>query len=975
MSKNITKKGVALGAALALGVSGLAGAPAFAADALNVSLIPSQGTELNSILQSGAILYADLNEFDTDTEDDESDLTFLVENPGEASVTIDFNGANATTGTGGAWQQQINQDTKATLDAVIALNQKVVTTADPAVGVGDIDQIQVATASTKKFMYASGTAVTDSDTSTGGDTGQVNRADVSTQNNALVIATDETTDNVTLYVTAWLDRNDNGVVDSFEDSSNRQTVVLYSPANVTATTAMSSAVTREADDVMATVVYGLGINENWVDTDTSVAFYLDGVSLATDTSDGGTNSNVSNASDGIVLPLVGGSGTLDSLDRITTVANYTGDSADNVAGIYSARAIYTASSPDVFIGSPSAALDLSDGSNADVDKILASVTSTDDILYDKATTANEAQLRTGTKSVTVNAQAYDGTEKLLESNIKVKAVVTGRTVTAGNNLSVTAAAGTITEALETITANAFTDASGKVSFTVNALLGTKSDAFDIEISVLDTNGDYVVETNNTSGDLDVKWVDGALTSFAAEGGSYASGSSVAVTVNAEDQFGVGMDATASGALSVYAVAVLGGVETPETYSATVSTSGGAASMSFANFATEGTSQILKVSLYEGRSVVSSPAALSVSVYNTLESASITMADSFSTAIHYTDFAEGKVATLVAPITSETVVATVSGTVLNANNVGQPGALVTLSGEGVLFKDEVNYSLGSITTKANEFGTFSVTASSHEVSSAGHAISVTADGLTDSTLLKTFLPNTIADENLQFSWNFPANLVKNTTYALTATLMDSWGNPINATDPTTASAGTDFGIAFTGTGSVEINGVAATVYKNFTSKGEATVFVRSIKDVAGPGSVTASLGAEAQYNTSESATSTSTLAAMSATNTVDNLETVWDETLWASSLTVEVDVLDAAPVVASSDTKVNVGTFSGKLVVYALNAAGSEVSYKIAGKWVTQVVTSDSLMRYDRVVGATGMTIKVDIYVDGVLMLAKSVVTK
>jgi hypothetical protein len=93
-------------------------------------------------------------------------------------------------------------------------------------------------------------------------------------------------------------------------------------------------------------------------------------------------------------------------------------------------------------------------------------------------------------------------------------------------------------------------------------------------------------------------------------------------------------------------------------------------------------------------------------------------------------------------------------------------------------------------------------------------------------------------------------------------------------------------------------------------------------------------------------------------------------------TVGTTAITASGVVAaSSDTIVNVGTFSGKLVVYALNAAGSEVSYKIAGKWVTQVVTSDLLMRYDRVVGATGATIKVDIYVDGVLKLAKSVVTK
>jgi hypothetical protein len=85
----------------------------------------------------------------------------------------------------------------------------------------------------------------------------------------------------------------------------------------------------------------------------------------------------------------------------------------------------------------------------------------------------------------------------------------------------------------------------------------------------------------------------------------------------------------------------------------------------------------------------------------------------------------------------------------------------------------------------------------------------------------------------------------------------------------------------------------------------------------------------------------------------------------------VDVATAA----ASDTIVNVGTFNGKLVVYALNAAGSEVSYKIAGKWETEVVTSDLLQRYDRVVGATGKTIKVDIYVDKVLKVAKTVVTK
>jgi hypothetical protein len=98
---------------------------------------------------------------------------------------------------------------------------------------------------------------------------------------------------------------------------------------------------------------------------------------------------------------------------------------------------------------------------------------------------------------------------------------------------------------------------------------------------------------------------------------------------------------------------------------------------------------------------------------------------------------------------------------------------------------------------------------------------------------------------------------------------------------------------------------------------------------------------------------------------------------AAVSTKNVTVVQAVAVgkAVESATIVNVGTFNGKLVVYALNASGMEVSYKIAGKWVTQIPTADALQRYDRVVGATGVTIKVDIYVDQVLKVSKSVVTK
>ena len=74
-------------------------------------------------------------------------------------------------------------------------------------------------------------------------------------------------------------------------------------------------------------------------------------------------------------------------------------------------------------------------------------------------------------------------------------------------------------------------------------------------------------------------------------------------------------------------------------------------------------------------------------------------------------------------------------------------------------------------------------------------------------------------------------------------------------------------------------------------------------------------------------------------------------------------------------KVNVGTFNGKVVVYALGLEGSTVSWKIAGKWQKVEVTDSALQRYDRPTAAIGVDIKVDIYVDGELRLSKTVTTK
>ena len=365
------------------------------------------------------------------------------------------------------------------------------------------------------------------------------------------------------------------------------------------------------------------------------------------------------------------------------------------------------------------------------------------------------------------------------------------------------------------------------------------------------------------------------------------------------------------------------------------------------------------------------ATTTVNVYNTAATSTVNVATSFTTPITYVDYVVGDttvgaVATAVsdAGLSSANGVP-ITGNVLGATGVGQPGVAVTVALDGVLFLDDGVYSLNSVTANANEFGAFTVTAIAHTVYERGATVTITADGKSATTLLITHLPTSIGDDNLSFGWTLPAQVVKNTTYAVTIQLSDKWGNPVAGT--TTSGA-----VSVQGVGSVEVNSVATAVPRNFDKNGQTTVFLRSVKDIAGPGAISATLATGFNYPGLDGVAGAS--AAIGIFNATDLKSTAWDESLWENSLDADVEVVDVATA-AASDTIVNVGTFNGKLVVYALNAAGSEVSYKIAGKWVTQVVTSDLLQRYDRVVGATGKTIKVDIYVDKVLKVAKTVVTK
>ena len=80
--------------------------------------------------------------------------------------------------------------------------------------------------------------------------------------------------------------------------------------------------------------------------------------------------------------------------------------------------------------------------------------------------------------------------------------------------------------------------------------------------------------------------------------------------------------------------------------------------------------------------------------------------------------------------------------------------------------------------------------------------------------------------------------------------------------------------------------------------------------------------------------------------------------------------------ASAGQVLNVGTFNGKIVVYAKGYKGQTLSWRIAGKWQKVTVTKD-YQAFDRLTSATGLTVTIDLYLDGVTPAAfsKAVITK
>jgi hypothetical protein len=582
--------------------------------------------------------------------------------------------------------------------------------------------------------------------------------------------------------------------------------------------------------------------------------------------------------------------------------------------------------------------------------------------------AYPTNVRNGTAAVKFDAQVYTSAGVETEtSNIPVIAVVTaGATLPAGATLTVSGTNDRVTSSSASVITSGLTNSDGQYSVTVTSSdTSAAGSRYNVQFYVLDSTNDLWLTAHDDAGNA-LYQVDYTAAAIAPTDGfgtatTVASGSTVSLTFDLEDQFGEPLSETSTG--KPYSVELSApNTDNLELYGQIVD---GSVVLTFENYLTEGSSDVLTAKLYTGTSTSPSAGDFvsgqtdNITLYNTNAAVGINVTEEITAVdINYTDFFEGK------PGSGDTVPtatkATITGTVVDANGAGVPGAPVTFAAEGFAFEIGGTYAIDTMSTIADASGGFSVDIWTTVLTGAdGVDVSVTSGDLSAETNVVSRVPATLDGGNLVFSWSVPAVTVMNTTYAVVATLTDVWGNPI---------AGQD--IDFAGLAAAEFN-AGTTAKRTTAANGTAIAYLRSIKDVDGLAAISATIDANDEptgvNNFNNDATSSLT----------DVATTSWDESLWNPSVDAEITFLKSAADAPASAQKVNAGSFKGYVALYALGYEGQRMSAKVGNDWVivpSIPAATNDLFRAVEFVGA-GVDISVRIYIDRVLVETIPLLTK
>jgi hypothetical protein len=884
MSKNLTRKGLALAAIAALGVSVFAGAPAQASTPTSTTKIATsanKGTTLNTLEGASFALKTNLDPtLKTIDGKDLSKLAYQVTNASGAAVSLASAGASA-----GSLFAYSSADAVADLAAPASTNGSTSTSTTGY--------------STHKAFYVKNLA--GSNTSDSVDVGS---------NVLTITSTSDATDAYDVTVQAYIDSNSDGVITDFEYVGAPVTVHFIPVASAVVTTSIKSAVLG-ATLIQGKVVIGGDVNMANLGNQVSVGFLRDGATSQVNKGAGSVDT-IDASYDANETGLINQYGTTVAIDtHVYSVQAYLGSKKLGSASNTVSTAVGTAASVD--------------GTDALVSTATANVISSKDTTDYASTrssaTASTTTVRSGTTSAitfTSKLKSADGTDvKLSGQTVKVtltKVALAAASTFAAGGVTLTATSGSVSFTTTT-------DASGVVSFT-GAGTGVKADSVAVKIEVLGTTGYKAADVNT------VTWADAAATTFvntnlvgATPLLKIAAGASTTLNYVLADQFGQAVTAgtyrativanNASGAnpaFTYYTTGVAGvfsqAVVDNSTAAGTYDIVATLQKYNTATAAWDSTAFTKTVNVVEN-----SKAAAAVSASASSSVAVATITKTLVTA----DLRVDNNSQTATSIGYGTATQTITGTVTDATGAAVSGAVVTVTGAGLGFVvNGTVYTVGSATINTGTDGAYSVAVYS---TTAGKTSVVVTSGAATKTAAIEFSGVTAQAETNVLSLDVASLSQVGRSVTVTVKVVDKFGNAVS---------GIAAAVSVTGVGSLS----AATATTG--TAGTATVqFVAGANDF-GDAVITAKYTATDSAATVVSATKTLTVGVTDAqVDVVNNRVTAVASFSKGKTVGFYVDGVKKWSKLSASDADV--------VVNYNLKKGRHTVTVKISGGFVTTEV--------------------------------------
>jgi hypothetical protein len=888
MSKNLTRKGLALGAVVALATTLFAAAPAHATgESAGILVAPNAGTTYTSIKGST---------FDLSTVVSSSlaaeKLTYLITNSSGATVNASFKGA------GTAGYQSIR-------------------TGATAATVGDSTDTQDAINST---YNTAAKAIVVTGRSNAATNYGVNET-ASTKNHLVLWASADGTDNVVLTVQAFLDANRDGLINNLDAYSAPVDVTFIPASSVVATTTITSGAigssTLQASVSLANVNeknLPSGALKLQVKKDGSVFQFtgaVDSVDLGYSTADGVTENSV------------------------------TGTQVQLGAGVYVAQAYFGAVADGIKVGAASNASTTAAATNASIDGTdLLAVANSANTKYTAAVTNTRAVASSGSTKIRTGftgaiafstyVMSLDAGDTAVSGNVLATAGISVRVTLNGSGLTgtdtFTAGGKTVSATSTSAYFDTVTDATGKVAFTGSASAGTKSDSVTVSVAVLKGSAYAAADANV------VTWNDAivqnpVLTSgvigFGADSNlKIAKGASYALNYAVADDFG--QLVTAAGYRLNVAYTTLGNTAA---VNAAAAVTAGKASVTIADdSATTGSSYTVTAKLQKlntaGTAWENSTVATGTAVANVYVSTKVaaTVTADVPTASQATitktlvdaDLRVDGNTNSAALIGYSGTTVTVSGVVTDATGSAIAGQDVTIAGAnlGFISVDTKVYKVGSITVQTDSTGKYSVAVFT---TTAGKASLTVTAGAATVTKSITYTGITSLAETNVLSLDVASLSQVGRSVTVTVKLVDKYGNAVT-------TAADKVAIAVTGVGSLSAKTLTI-------DKGAATVqFVAGANDF-GDAVITAKYTATDAAETVVSVTKTLTIGVTDAqVDVVNNRVTAVASFSKGKTVGFYVDGVKKWSKLSASDADV--------VLNYNLKKGTHTVTVKISGGFVT-----------------------------------------